>query len=374
MKKLFALLAAASLVLAAPSVGAGPSAGGVTSDNVEWIDTIPFDFGTASGAEIIGKYMYVTSWRNFSIYDVSDPLKPVQVSTTNFGFKFENEDVESNGEILIFSEELPDASLHIWNVEDKTNPEEIAVLDGAGQHTMSCLYDCKWLYGSDGFIVDLRNPVKPKLLETRWNTGLPGSSPHDVNELRPGRVLTSTDPMMLLDTTNPAKPKLLATSETMQEFIHSSKWPQGGNDKFALSTGETWLPAADARCTERSGGFTTWDTTGWQKTKTLKKIETFRPKSGTYVDGSPPSGTTFGCSTHWFEAHPTFNDGGIVGVTFFNQGAHFMRVDSKGGISDEGWFVPHAGNSAALEWMTNRIAYVIDLQKGFDIVKYNGKL
>ena len=374
MKKLFALLAASLVAMAVPSAGAGPSAGGISSDNVEWITSVPFDAGTASGAEIIGDYMYVSSWRNFSIYDVSDPLNPVQVSDTPFGFKFENEDIESNGEILIFSEELPDASLHVWDVEDKSNPVEIAVLDGAGQHTMSCLYDCKWLYGSDGYIIDLRDPRNPKKLDNTWNEGLTISSPHDVNEVAPGRVLTSSDPMVLLDTTNPAKPKAIATSEPNGEFIHTSKWPRGAKDRWALSTGETWYPGADARCDATSGGFSTWDTTGWQQKKAFKKVDTYRPPSGTVTNGHLPAGTTFGCSTHWFEPHPSFKNQGIVAVTFFNHGTHFMRVDKKGMISDEGWFIPHAGNSAAVEWVTDRIVYAIDLQKGFDVLKYTGKL
>jgi hypothetical protein len=374
VKKLLALLAAALMAVTGTTAGAGPSAGGLTTDNVEWVTFVPFDFGTASGAEVIGKYMYVTSWRNFSIYDVSNPLDPQLVTTEPFGFKFENEDVESNGEILIFSEELPQSTLHVWDVEDKSNPVQIAALAGAGQHTMSCLNDCKWLYGSDGYIIDLRDPANPKKLDNLWSDGLIVGSPHDVNELRPGLVLTASDPMLLLDTKNPAKPKLIASSEPMTEFIHTSKWPRGGKDKFALSTGETWLPAADAQCNESSGGFSTWDTTGWRSGKAFTKIETYRPPSGTYVDGHAPSGTTFGCSTHWFEAHPTFNNGGIVAVTFFNHGTHFMRVDPKGKISDEGWFIPHAGNSAAVEWMTKRIVYAIDLQKGFDVLQYNGKL
>lgn len=374
LKKLFALIAIALLGTAAvPPAGAGPSQGGLTSDNVEWIAYVPFDFGTASGASIIGKYMYVTSWRNFSIYDVSDPLDPQNVANVPFGFKFENEDVDSNGSIMLFSEETPAADLHIWSVEDKTNPVEIATLQGAGQHTMSCLENCKWAYGSDGNIVDLRDPRNPKLLPNKWTDGLVISSPHDVNEVAPGRVLTSSDPMILLDSSNPAKPKPIASSGPNGEFIHSSKWPSRGKDKFALSTGETWLPGADIRCDGTSGGFTTWDTTGWQKGKAFKKIETYRPTSGTYVDGHPPSGTTFGCSTHWFEHHPTFHNGGIVGVTFFNHGLHFMRVDSKGHISDEDWFIPHAGNSAAIEWLDNRIVYAIDLQRGFDVLRYSGK-
>lgn len=375
-RALGAVIAVIAALVGVPHAGAGPSAGGYSSDNVEWVTYVPFNFGTASGAKIIGKHMYVTSWHNFSIYDVSDPLAPEMLSTTPFGFKFENEDVDGNGEIMIFSEELPQASLHVWSVEDKSNPVEVAVLPGAGQHTMSCLQNCKWLYGSDGFIIDLRDPSKPVKLEQGWEEAVkvPFSSPHDVNEIGPGRVLTSSDPLLLLDTRNPAKPKLLATSEQNGEFIHTSKWPRAGRDRFALSTGETWLPGADIRCDATSGGFATWDTTGWQKGRAFQRIDVYRPPAGTVTDGHLPAGTTFGCSTHWFEHHPTFRNGGLVAVTFFNHGTHFMRVDRKGKISDEEWFIPHAGNSAAVEWLTDRIVYAIDLQRGFDVLKYNGKL
>ena len=135
MKKLFAFVLATVLslgVVVVPGAVAGPSAGGLSSDNVEWIDTVAFDFGTASGAKIVGKHLYVTSWRNFSIYDISDPLAPQLVTTEPFGFAFENEDVDGTNKLLIFSEELPQSRLHIWDVEDKANPEEIAVLNGAG--------------------------------------------------------------------------------------------------------------------------------------------------------------------------------------------------------------------------------------------------
>ncbi len=362
------------LTALAPNAGAGPSLGGYSSDNVEWVDFVPFDFATASGAKIIGDHMYVTSWRNFSIYDVSDPTAPELITTVPFGFKFENEDVDGTDKIMIFSETAPQSLLHVWDVEDKSNPREIAALQGAGQHTMSCLYKCKWLYGSDGFIIDLRDPADPKLLDRRWNEGLPGANSHDVNEIAPGRVLTSSDPMMLLDTSDPADPKLLAAAKPMGEFIHSSKWPRGGRDDFALSTGETWLPGVDARCDSTSGGFSTWDATHWKKTRTLTRIDTYRPPSGTYVDGNPPSGTTFGCSTHWFEPHPRFHNGGIAAVTFFNHGTHFMKVDRKGKIGDVGFFVPHAGNAAAAYWVRDRLVYSVDLQRGFDILRYKGKL
>jgi hypothetical protein len=82
------------------------SPGGFTSKDVEYLKYVPFEIGTATGARIVGKHLYVTSWRSFSIYDVTDPQNPVLESTTPFGFQFENEDVATNGDILLFSEEL----------------------------------------------------------------------------------------------------------------------------------------------------------------------------------------------------------------------------------------------------------------------------
>ena len=94
--------------------------------------------------------------------------------------------------------------------------------------------------------------------------------------------------MLVLDARkDPRHPKVIAMAKPMEEFIHSTEWPRKGKDDFALSTGETWVPGLDTQCTEDSAGFTTWDTTKWKKTHTLTKIDTFRPKSGTYTDGNP---------------------------------------------------------------------------------------
>ena len=374
-KKLLSLVALAGLLTAGlPAAKAGPSAGGVSSDNVEWVQHIPFEVGTATGARVIGKYLYVTSWKTFSIYDVSDPLAPVRVSTTPFGFAFENEDVATNGDIMIFSEELPLARVHVWDVEDKTNPVEIATIDG-GEHTMSCILRCKWLYGSDGGIVDLRNPLKPVKLSEKWGDGQPaGSGGHDVTEVAPGLVLTSTNPMMFLDARkDPVHPKLLAVSEQMPAFVHSNQWPRNAKDKFALSTGETWVAGADSVCDDNSAGLSTWDTTQWKKTKSLKLVDTFNMKNGTFVDGSPAINAPFGCSSHWFQHHPTFKNGGLIAAGFYNHGTRFLDVASSGKIKETGWFLPAAGGTSAAYWLTDKIVYAVDYQRGIDVIQYNGK-
>jgi hypothetical protein len=138
MRRRLLALGAAAVALASGLVPAqaGPSAGGQASDNVEWLRLVPFDAVTATGASLIpDHHLIVTSWRNFSIYDIADPANPRLVTTVPFGFKFENEDVSTNGSIMLFSESLPQSVLHVWDIEDKSNPVEIGTLPGAGDHT-----------------------------------------------------------------------------------------------------------------------------------------------------------------------------------------------------------------------------------------------
>jgi hypothetical protein len=363
-----------------PGAQAGPGPHGIASDDVEHLAFVPFEVGTATGANFFDKgkdhYFIVTSWKTFSIYNINDPLNPVRESTTPFGFKFENEDVATNGSIMLFSEETPQGILHIWDIEDVTNPVEVSTAP-SGQHTTSCILNCKYAYGSEGTITDLRDPANPKVLDSKWgdNATPPNNNAHDVTEVAPGLVLTSTNPMLFLDARkDPTSPKVLAQSTQQEAFVHSNLWPRGGKDKFALSTGETWVPGVDARCSDAKAGLTTWDTTGWQKTHTFKELDTFRMTNGTYTDGNPAINAPFGCSSHWFTYHPDFRNGGLVAGGFYNHGTRFLKVDPKGKISEVGYFLPNAGGTSGAYWVTDRIVYAVDYQRGFDILKWNGKI
>ena len=66
MRRLLSLIGAAALVMSLAPASAGPSAGGLASDNVEHVQFVPFEVGTATGARVVGKYLYVTSWKSFS--------------------------------------------------------------------------------------------------------------------------------------------------------------------------------------------------------------------------------------------------------------------------------------------------------------------
>ena len=383
MRKRAGLVALGALIMALiPPAQAGPGPHGVTSDNVEHVDFFPFEAGTATGANFFNKgkdrYMVITGWKTFSIYDITDPAAPAIVGTpVPFGFAFENEDVATNGSIMLFSESLPLDRLHIWDIEDVTNPVEIAVLDGAGDHTTSCILKCKWSYGSDGAISDLRDPANPKLMDEQWGDGAdpPNSNGHDVTEFAPGLVMTSTNPIMILDARkDPVHPKHLATAPPTEDgFVHSNLWPRGGTDKFAISGGETCCGGEQCG-PDTSAGITTWDTTGWKKVHSFKQADRWTAENGTITDGGVIASAPFGCSSHWFTTHSTWKNGGLLAAGWYASGTRFLDVSPKGKITQAGYFLPNGGSTSGAYWITDELVYSVDYARGIDILRYTGKV
>ena len=378
------LMAVTGAAQAAPDAAAlGPSAGGISSDNVEFIKNIPLSIDGV-GVLVVGDYFYTNDQNKVMIFDITDPVNPEMTGFVPMPQEvlYSREDIDGNGDILVVPNTvIPNpgetetakaaGATYIIDVEDKTNPTIIAQLNGSEQHTMSCILDCKWAYGSDGNIIDLRNPRKPKLMEEKWGDGMPAQGGHDVNEVAPGLVLTSSQPMLLLDVKkDPRHPKLLATGSNIDgRFIHSNVWPNNAKDKFFLAGGET---NNQVRCNERNGAFMTWDASKWRKTKTFTMIDEYRVSNGTYADGSPAVNAV-GCSSHWLEAHPDFHNGGIAAAAFFEHGTRFIDVSSKGKIEEVGYFMPHGGSTGASYWITDEILYSVDYTRGIDILRFTGK-
>jgi hypothetical protein len=366
------LLVASAAVLALLPLQAAPG-NGLSSDNVTYIATIPLEIGTVTGARQVGKHLYVGGGKGFSIYDVSEPRRPVLVSTTITGFQFPTEDVDTNGKILLLSNDQAPArlvGLQVWDVTDKTDPEKIAAIPELRDHTFSCVFDCSWAYGSRGSIIDLRKPDQPKLAGS-WGA-MPPNDGFDVTEVSPGLILTSTRQMRLLDARkDPTRPKTIALGYTDDNrLIHSNRWPRGGRDDFYLVQGET--PVSQF-CNEGSGAFMTWDARAWRRTRTFRVIDEFRVTNGTFTDGNPPA-NALGCTAMWFQHHPTFHNGGLVVSAFFEHGTRFLSVDTNGQIEEVGYFMPAAGNTIASYWITNRIVYSFDVQRGLDILEFTGSL
>ena len=77
MRSLRALLPAciAALAFAAPA-SAVTLQDAVMSKNVEYLGSIQQDVGLTTGAKVVGDRLFVTSGKNISIYDISDPTTP----------------------------------------------------------------------------------------------------------------------------------------------------------------------------------------------------------------------------------------------------------------------------------------------------------
>lgn len=368
----------------------GPLAG-FTSEDVEYVGFIPFEAGTATGITIHRNFMFQTSWKNISVYDISDPESPQLLDTAPVGFWFENEDVEVtvSGNHLFFAESLPGNTLHIWDVEDKTNIQEVATVDGAGDHTTSCVLKCQYLYGSSGSIVDVRDPANPKLIaakngpeEQKWTARATGQhyDNHDIQEVKHGFILDApiSGHFRYIDVRNPLKPKVVAHGVKPEDenswLFHSGDWPRQAKDNFIVMQGEDNF---NPQCNEDNGPFQTYDARKWKKTKTFTLIDTFRVENGTYMDGSPAA-NALGCSAHWFEVHPKWKNSGLVAVAYYEHGTRFLSVDNKGKIKEVGYFLPHGGSTSAAYWPEKgdkaRIVYAVDYTRGIDILRWTGKL
>lgn len=365
-RKLSSVLAAVALAALLPAPSS--SATGFSSSNVEYVTTVPLEAGAPTGARLVGKYLYVAGAKSFSIYDVSDPVAPALQSITPVGFQFANEDVDTNGEVLIMSADTQIRKLFVWDVTDKKAPVKLAELEDMRDHNFACVLDCTWAYGSRGTIVDLRDPANP-FVAGAWGGGVTPGDGFDTTEVAPGIVLASTRILRVLDARkDPAHPKLLASATTPDNrLLHSSRWPRRGADRFALVQEETF---AETRCDENSGTFMTWDTRRWRKTGTFRLVDSYRAVSGTYDDGSPAA-NVLGCTAMWFQEHPDFHDGGLVAAAWFEHGTRFLEVAPNGRISEAGHFLPLGGSTIASYWITDEVVYAIDVVRGIDILRFS---
>lgn len=356
------LLAASSL----PTAGVGRAQENpvfFASENVEHLAHIPLN-NDSPGARILGDYLYLTTSRDLRIYDISDAEAPqlageLVLPQTPY---LAQEDVDTNGEILLIG-------ANVIDVEDKSAPKIIGS-HGANEHTISCVLDCKWAYGAGGAIVDLRDPTRPKLVGD-WGAGMPAQSGHDVTEVAPGHILTSTQPLMLLDARkDPRRPRLIAVGEQPRNtnfiwHVHGNHWPRGARDSFVLTSGES----AGPRCEDSGAAFIVWDARRWRKTRTFRIIDEYRPKNGLPTEGNSPVNHL--CS-HWFDPHPRFEDGGLVAMGYYDHGVRFLDVSPKGRIGEIGYFMRPGGAMSAAYWVTDEIVYAVDYHYGLDVLRFRG--
>jgi hypothetical protein len=348
--------------------------------------------GIAVGGQVVGDTYFVSSWQTgLYSYDISDPTNPKQLDHMGpdevLIQGLENEDLATNGEILLLSRNnVVDSAkeLLVIDVSDPADMKVLATLPGAGAHTMTCLFDCKWAYGatsgtsSAGIIVDLRDPKDPKLVDELWSDVI-GVPAHDVTEVRPGLVVTSSNPMFALDVSNPAKPRILTKTEEGGLYTgHNNIWPRGGKDRFLISASEA---VNNGRCEmygDEGKSLQVWETPGW-RTGGFRRAGIYTVTNGTGSDGNPPVDAlgVQGCSAHWAEEHPDFHNGGLVAMAAYSHGVRLLDIGSDGEPREVGWFLKDIHGAIDVKWINDRIIYVIEDGGGvggFDVIEYTGKL
>ena len=380
MRRLLPIAAALALFSAVVPAGADPAPGPgyIATDNVEWVANIPLNTDSA-GARLLGDELFVTDDRGLTIYDVSDPALPTPIGYTPApqGAYFIEEDPDTNGEILLVGSysDLTDGfgplnRLFVIDVSDRTLPRIVGMVDGANSHTVSCVLDCSYAYNSNGKIIDLRDPTAPAIVgDWRTNAGVNGS--HDVTEVAPGKVLVSRNPLVLLDATaDPVNPvRIGGGTFPDNRFVHGNLWPQGGTDKYVLVGGETGGDCSGAD----SGGFMTFTHTTDEATGDVifTMADEFHLDTGLPTEGNSPYDQY--CA-HWFSTHPSYADGGLVAMGWYEHGTRFLDVDhATGEISEVGWFYPVGGSTSAAYWVDDEYVYVVDYQRGIDILRFTGE-
>ena len=402
---LFGAAPAAAQVGLPPLPSTGPAGDAVMSDNVEYLGSIKQDIGLTTGARVIGDRMFVTSGKNISIYDISDPASPKPLGDLFVNLAWENEEVPTNGEVLVVSTDYYSVGspgcvaagafsgcVQFFDVRDPANIREVGVI-GTPNHTADCALDCQYVYGSDGSIIDARGVLNgtPPVEIGNWieqvtaqlKTLVPAggdnveSSCHHIREIRPGILLTACQPFVVLsiraeDGGSPANPKVLSYGQNPR-FVHSARWPRGGKDNFLLTGGEL---NATGRCENHDSYFSVYDARDVLN-GTSREFDFVSEKppagNGFYVDGKPAA-NGLGCSVHWFQEHATFKNGGLVALSEYDNGVRFLQITKSGGIVEQGYFLSLGSSSSSPKWAgKDDVLYSIDYQRGIDILRWTGK-
>jgi hypothetical protein len=392
-----ALLASLTLLAAAVPAAAAPLPDAVMSPNVEYLGSINQDFGLTAGAKVVGDRLFVTSGKNISIYDISDPAAPQALGGMTANVAWENEEVPTNGKVLAVASDFysvgdadcvaamaPDGCVQFFDVRDPANVKKVGTIPIAN-HTAECALDCQYFYGRAGTIIDARgilDGTAPKVIGN-WidelrTQGVNSQSCHHIRELRPGILLTACQPFATFsinaeDGGSPEHPKLLASGEAAK-FVHSARWPREGGDKFLLTGGEQNFTG---RCERNNSEFSVYDASGvlaGTSTKFQGPVAQVPPAgNGVYADGKPVAGA-LGCSVHWFQEHESFNNGGLVALSEYEDGVRFLQIGGDGSITEQGYFLSLGSSSSSPKWAgKDDVLYSIDYQRGIDILRWKGQ-
>jgi hypothetical protein len=375
---------------------APPLPDAVMSDNVEYLGSIKQDVGMTTGAKVVGNRLFVTSAKNISIYDISNPASPQALGTLKTNVAWENEEVPTNGKVLAVASDfyslMPGCAdalavtgcVQFFDVRDPTNITQVGTIPIAN-HTADCALDCKYFYGQAGTIMDARGVLDGKAptvignwIDELAKQGVEETNCHHIRELRPGVLITACQPFAVITINrreggSPEHPRVLYTGDAAK-FVHSARWPREGRDKFVLIGGEKNFRG---RCELNDSEFSVYSADKVLRRRSTKfdgPLDQVPPAgNGFYADGKPVAGA-LGCSVHWFQEHPSFRNGGLVAISEYEDGVRFLQIKSDGSIEEQGYFLSLGSSSSSPKWAgKGDVLYSIDYLRGIDILRYTGE-
>jgi hypothetical protein len=372
VKRIGCLLSALLLAALMPAAASSRALPVVFAEGVELVANIPEPV-TATGARLVRDHLYVSSGKGLHIYDVSSPTEPVLTATLDLFHDpyYVQEDLDTNGRIAVIGVGVGQnqtGQLLVIDVSDKSAPEVVGTLARSADHTLTCILRCSYVYADGGDVIDLRSPSAPRVMGS-WDADLARpTGAHDVTEVAPGLVVTSSDPMYLLDARrDPAHPRVLGQIPLADElgdsvYAHGNLWPRRAKDDFLLLGGEKVGPCSKSP----NAALFTFDVSRWRVTGAAKQLDSFHLDNGSPTDGNAAYNTN--CA-HWFDDHPEFKDGGLVTMAWYEHGTRILEVDDEGQITEKGYFLPLDGSAWASYWVADDIIYTVDYNRGIDILR-----
>ena len=401
---LLAVLAVAAVV--APSTQAAPRTstvfmdpgpGGFTSSNVTYIASIPTGAGVSGRVVTVDgqRRFYMSSAHGLTIYDITDPATPIPMGELPI-YNWENEDVAvaKDGNTTIVTEFESALYLHVI---DTSNPH-LPVLKGSilldGSHTAECADPhCHYLFASNGKTYDIRDRSNPTELPRAkwWSTMVHAGDAHALHQDSAGFWIADETPLVMFRADDPLHPKRVTSGNVTLNtaYQHNNIRPRAGNyvprepgdNSKALRPGEMLMTEGETnlnpRCDNGSGAFSTWSMVGWDQGRPMKQLHVLRPVNGAYDGNGDAAINALGCSGHWFKVRADspgrYSDDYLVAAAWYEHGTRFLAVDKRTAqIRQVGFFQPVRGSASAAYWIPGTsYVYVVDYQRGLDILKFN---
>lgn len=397
---LLVFIALVSMAPMAPVRAVPPAAGGaIASSNVDFVLNIP-DAAAIGGRirrsvpTILGPrdLFYVTTAQGLRIYDVTLGI-PVLTGALELPH-FENEDVDTNGRILLIAADQFLGAPNMLYVIDVAVPQA-PVIKGvlpfpSEAHTVSCINDCTyaWLAGGRGvYVVDLTNPANPRQI---GNPGRDQGGTHDVQVddsgiawVTGGGGLTgyaTGDPRTptALGTGSPAAPTVIARGSGFNNnfILHNSLHPNATDLNLSLLSNNVIDPGEIVYVTEEDyitlqedGSFQA----GWLRRQADGQlIVDFRDRwtFGNDLSVDPVGGHKVGLafsSSHYFDYRA-----GTMAVAWYEQGTRFFDVTDPTDLRPIGFFMPAAGNETWSAVFNGEYVYTLDVGRGIDVLRFTG--